>query len=118
MAGLDLRAAITDAARRGPDEAEKHARQGGLAAARLADQTERLALAEVEADVVDRLDFADLAAEDQALQDRVVLAEALGREDHLSGHRCPPGWHEPSRPPHDAERLLPAAARRSCRFPA
>ena len=47
-----------DLARRIGDEARDRQRRHALAAARLADQPERLAVADVEADVVDRLDDA------------------------------------------------------------
>ena len=51
--------------------------EGRLAAARLAHQPERLALLELEADVVDGLEAGDLLLEHDALGHREVLAQVL-----------------------------------------
>ena len=69
-----------------------------LAAARLADEPERLALGDVEADVVDRLDLADLAPE-HALVDREVHLQPVDAEQRLrpqATRRGPPvaGSHQ------------------------
>ena len=57
--------------------------QRGLAAAGLADDAERLALLQLEADAVDRLDRADLLLEDDAAGDREVLDQVLDPDDRL-----------------------------------
>ena len=61
----------------------------GLAAAGLADQAERLALVDLEADAVDGLDLADHAAQQPAL-DREVLLEVAHLEQDRS---APVGLH-------------------------
>ena len=58
----DLDAVETDRARRRLDEAKDQPTDCGLAAARLADEAERLAAPDVEVDAIDRLDRPDRAA--------------------------------------------------------
>jgi hypothetical protein len=73
----DVLAAERDAALGRLDQPHERARQRRLAAARLADEPERLALDELERDVVYRVDVAGRAVE-QALADREVLLDVLG----------------------------------------
>ncbi len=71
------------------DQADERPAEGRLAAAGLADEPEDLAALDLEADVVDGLHVADLAAEDAAV-DRVVLDEVLDVDERLLclGRRC------------------------------
>ena len=69
-----------DAAAGRLDQAQQHAADGGLAAAGLADEAERLAPADGEADVVDGLDLADLAMQDAA-DDGEVLGQVLDLDE-------------------------------------
>ena len=66
----------------GPLERHQQPAHRGLAAARLADQAEGLAPADRERDVGDRLDRADLAAEEAARQHRELLDQVVDPEDH------------------------------------
>jgi hypothetical protein len=86
----------------------------------LADEPERLAVAQVEADAVDRPDGADLPLEDRALQQRVVAHEVASLEDDLAlrrGDPRDPGLGQPrqredvGRPPAAAVDLLGEVAR-------
>src|SRR5437867_2327064 len=63
-------------------EADDAAGKRRLAAARLADQTERLSAPELEADVVHRPHLGDLLLEHDSLLDREVLANVLDREQN------------------------------------
>src|SRR5215218_7076315 len=58
-------------------EAQNRAADRRLAAARLADQAERLAAADLERDAVDGLDVAHVTVEDDPALDREVELEAL-----------------------------------------
>ena len=58
-------------------EAQDRAADRRLAAARLADQAERLAAADLERDAVDGLDVADVAVEDDPALDREVELQVL-----------------------------------------
>ncbi len=60
------------------DETEEEAADRRLAAAGLADEPDRLAVVDVEADAIDGPDVADVARE-QAAADREVLTEVVGR---------------------------------------
>src|SRR5216110_546532 len=73
-----------DLARRRLDQPEDRATRGGLAAARLADEAERLARQDLERHVVDGVHARDLARE-EAAADREVLLEVLDPEQGL--------WH-------------------------
>ena len=72
-----------DAARGRLDEPQDAASDGRLARSRFADQAERLAAADAEADAVDRFDLRDDAREDAAL-DREVLVEIADDEERLA----------------------------------
>src|SRR5690349_12099582 len=58
-----------------------------LAAARLADEAQRLALGDRERYVVDRLDMAECAREQDAFSERVVLAQPLDPQQRLLSRR-------------------------------
>jgi len=70
------------------DEAEHEAARRRLAAAALADQAERLALVDVEADVVDRAHAADLALDEEPGGDREVLGQVLDAQQRGGGGRA------------------------------
>ena len=80
----DIRPIELDPARRRVEEAQDHPADRRLAAARLADEPERLAAPDVERDAVDRLDRADLALEDTAA-DREVLDEVRDADQRPVG---------------------------------
>ena len=63
----DVFTLVVDAAGGGGDEAQDAAANGGFAAARLADQAQGFAGENVEADVVDGADVADVGAQEAAL---------------------------------------------------
>ncbi len=63
--------------------------QGRFSAARFADDPERLAGFELEADAVDRTDIADLAAEDAAAKG-VVFLDSFNGEERRGAHRASP----------------------------
>ena len=87
-AGLrDVGAAEADRAAGRVEQAHERARQRRLAAARLADEAERLALAQVQRDVVDGVHVGDRAVEQQPLLDREVLLEVVGGEQDLRRRR-------------------------------
>ena len=65
------------------DEAQQRQAERGLARAALADEAERLAGAQLERHAVDRLDVADGAAEQAALDRKLDLQVVGGHE-----HRC------------------------------
>ena len=81
MRSLDRLAEIADAAL-GLTEPEHGAAERGLARAAFADDAERLAARDRERDIVDRLDVADGAAEQAAL-DREPDFQRLGGDDRL-----------------------------------
>ena len=68
------------------EQPRDQARGRGLAAARLADEAERLALVDVERDAVDGLHGADLLLEDDPLADREVLDEVAHLDERLAAH--------------------------------
>src|SRR5262249_26447874 len=72
------------AARGRLDQPQDAAAGGALAAARFADQAQRLAGREIEADAVDRVHAADLARQ-QATLDREVLDQLLDAQQWLAG---------------------------------
>ena len=72
-------------ARGGLDEAEDAAAGGGLAAARLAHEAERLALQDLHGDVVHRVDAGDFARE-EAPADGEVLLEILDSKERRLSH--------------------------------
>ena len=74
-----------DLARGRLDEAEDAAASGGLAAARLAHQPQRLALEDAERHVIDGVDARDLSGEEPT-PDREVLLEVLDLEQRCLGH--------------------------------
>src|SRR6185295_4996668 len=82
----DVLALEPDLARRRLDQPQDAAPGGGLAAARFADEAERLAGGDVEAHVIDGVDAIDLAREDPAA-DREIFDEAVDAQQRL-GH-CP-----------------------------
>ena len=59
--------------------------EGGLAAAGLADQAQRLARAQFQAHVVYRVHAADLALDQDAVLDREVLLHVLDAQQDLAG---------------------------------
>ena len=76
----DVAAAEGDPAARRIEQAHQAARHRRLAAARLADDAERLTLLDGEADPVDGLDARDLLLEDDPARDGEVLDEVLDDE--------------------------------------
>ena len=76
----DVAAVEGDPAARRIEQAHQAARHRRLAAARLADDAERLTLLDGEADPVDGLDARDLLLEDDPARDREVLDEVLDDE--------------------------------------
>ena len=78
----DVRPVEQDLARRRVDEPEQQPADGRLAAARLADEAERLAPADLEAHAVDGLDEPDGPLEDAAL-DREVLDQVADDDERL-----------------------------------
>src|SRR5690606_14651969 len=83
----DLAPLDPDRAARGVVEPEDHPATGGLAAAGFTDEAERFALVDVEADVVDGLHVADLAAQ-EAGGDREIHPEALDLDELAAGGCC------------------------------
>jgi hypothetical protein len=75
-------------------EAHQQSARGGFPAAALPHDRQGLALIEVEADIVDSLDGADLLLEDDPLRDRVVL-DHVGGLDHADRLRR---LHRPAPP--------------------
>ena len=73
----DVAAEHDDLPCRRRDEVEDLQQRGGLAAAGLADEAERLALADVEVDPVDGVDGADPALEHRALHQREVPSQSV-----------------------------------------
>src|SRR5947207_8143102 len=71
---IDPLSAPFDRARGRLDESQHRFSDGRLAAARLADQSQRLALGDREAHIVDSVDVSDRATEDSTAQ-RIVLGE-------------------------------------------
>ena len=71
----DLAPVEADRARGRLDQLQDRAAERRLAAARLADQAERLAAPDAEADAVDRADLVDLAVDQEPAPDREVLDE-------------------------------------------
>ena len=69
-----------------PDQAQERQAERGLAGAALADHADRLTASHIEVDAVDRLDVADRAAQQAAL-DREMHLEPLGRDDHGRARR-------------------------------
>src|SRR5581483_11505311 len=84
---LAMLGAEQDLASRGIERAQDAARGRRLATARLAHERERLALPDLEADVVDRADVADNAAQETPL-DREVLLQVPDVEQRLVGARA------------------------------
>ena len=76
----DVAAVEEDLARRGLRQLDQRARQGRLAAARLADEAERLSGLDGQVDAVDGVDLSDGALEDPGA-DREVLDEILHAEN-------------------------------------
>ena len=88
VVGIDIGELVAvedDPAVRGRGQLDDGPAEGGLAAAGLTDERERLAAVDLEVDAVDRVDRADLAPQDPAV-DREVLLEAVHREQRLAGH--------------------------------
>ncbi len=77
----DVLALVADLPAGGALQVDEHPGHRRLAAAGLADDAEGLALVQVEGDPVDRLDRADLAAEDDALGQREVLDQVVDLQD-------------------------------------
>jgi hypothetical protein len=67
-------------------EIEDHARRRGLAAARFAHQAQCLAGADLERDVVDRLDVAERAREQDALGEGEMLAQPFYAQQRFAAH--------------------------------
>jgi hypothetical protein len=65
-------------------EPDPHAAKRGLAAARLADQPERLAAADPQVHIGDRVNRADLAPQDRSGGDRELLGHIAELEDELA----------------------------------
>src|SRR5207344_367674 len=68
------------------EQAHDAARERRLAAAGLADDAQRLALAESEGDAVDRLHLRDRLLEDDPAGDREVLLDAVDDEELVAAH--------------------------------
>src|SRR5690606_35040735 len=81
--GAEVGAVKADAARGRRHQLQEAARDRALAAARLADQAQRLALADGEADAVDRLHLADRAPEHDPPGDRKVLLQVADLDQDL-----------------------------------
>src|SRR5206468_343481 len=77
-----------DAPRTRLDQPQDQARRRGLAAARLADEAQRLALREREADAVDRVDHAPATGEPRAADVEPLLQP--GDLEERPGHHAPP----------------------------
>jgi hypothetical protein len=73
-------------------QAHEAAAERRLAAAGLADETERLTRVDLEADAVDGLHARDLAADDPAALDREVLRDLARLEQDLAVHAESSGW--------------------------
>ena len=73
-------------------EAEERAADGRLAAARLADEPERLAALDLERDAVDGLDVADVAVHHDAAPDREPDLEVVDLDERrpVGAHAAPP----------------------------
>ena len=76
----DVDAVVEDLSGGGLDEAEDRAAGRGFAAAGFADEAERLAAVDVEADVVDGADVVDRAGEDAAADGEIDLQVFYGEE--------------------------------------
>ena len=85
LQGGDVGAVEFDAARGRLDQPHDQAAGGGFAAARFADHGQRLALIDVEADIIDRLHGADLALQHDSLGDREMLHQPFDFQDRLAG---------------------------------
>ena len=81
----DVAALVDDAAGGRLEQLEEAADERRLPAARLADDPERLALAQRERDAVDRLHGRDLLLEDDPAGDREVLLQVLDDEELVAG---------------------------------
>ena len=82
----DVAAVEDDPAGRRIEEAHDAARHRRLAAAGLADDAERLALADREGDAVDGLHRGDLLLEDDSARDGEVLLQVLDDEELVAAH--------------------------------
>src|SRR4051794_13702896 len=99
LAALDVRDVLAverDRAAGRLVEAHDRAARRALAAARLAHEPQRLALAEREGDAVDRAHVADVALADHALGDAEPDLEVLHLEQRLLGHAMPSGISAPA----------------------
>ena len=115
----DVLAIEQDGARRRVDEAQEQPSDRGLAAARLADEAERFAATDLEADAVHGLDEADLPLEDPAV-DREVLHEVLDLDQRRRGGRrggAAVGWHRGLGGRHAPNPLSPRAGGGPIRSP-
>src|SRR5205085_8011719 len=77
LGGCDVLAVEQDLARGRVEQPDEQAGGGALAAPGLPHDPQRLALLDVERDVIDRLDRPDLLLEDDPAADREVLDEVL-----------------------------------------
>jgi hypothetical protein len=77
----DVLAAERDPAVRQGQQADEAAPEGGLSAARLADEPEGLSRPDLQRDVVDRMHARDLALDQDAALDREVLHHVFGGEE-------------------------------------
>src|SRR5947207_3488793 len=84
----DVLAFEQDLARRRVEQANEQPRGGALSAAGLADDSQRLALHDVERDVVDRLDGDDLALEHDPAIDREVLDQVADLDQRRAARRA------------------------------
>src|SRR5262249_12043970 len=93
----DVLAFEIDVARRGLDQAQHTASGGRFAAAGFADQPERLAMADLEVDAVNRVEAGDLAAEQTAREGK-PLAQLRHLEQRLAlgrlGLRVVAAWRQ------------------------
>src|SRR5262249_18907351 len=107
LLGRQLLALEADRAGRRRLELKDRAAKRGLAAARLADDAERLADVEVEGHPADGMHLAGLVADELAALDRVVLDEVLDLEQNLAvasrperrallRRRLQDGFHQPA----------------------
>ncbi len=106
----DVRAAEAHGAARRLEQAHDRPRQRRLAAARLADEPQRLALDEREGDVVDRVHRADDPVDEHALLDREVQLDVLDLEQRRRAVRRA---HAASRETASASAAAPSAPARS-----
>ena len=88
----DVVAVEDDVARGRRDQPDQQAAEGGLAAAGLADQAQRLAWLDAQRHVVDGAQRDAVAMQQAAGADREVLGQAGGLDQQRTGQRMPDRW--------------------------